>query len=191
MSFFVIQVRSGTEIKTRELLYRALEQKDCNEVKAVYAIDSYTEINEQKEYVERLLEESSVYNNLHTKRIKALLITLRQLETSGSHGDDLFEYQQEIKQLTEQLQQYRLQKKFNSIKGYILIETSFDCFSLSANLWQLIKQLPTVISIPSRYNVPLDEVRQMFEELEIPKLFEVETCMSEMVKGLIGYGESC
>lgn len=189
MSFFIIQVRSGSEVRTKELLNHALLQNNCNEVKAVYALDTCLdlEIYEQKDSVAMLLEESSIYNSLHIKRYKSLLNTLRQLKQGSNLDSELTQYKQEIRLLTEQLQQYRLQVKQNSIKGYILIETTFDCFTLSASLWQLIKQLPTVISIPSRYNVPINEVKEMFEALVIPNLSAIEMIMSDMEKGLVRY----
>jgi len=183
-SFFVVQVQTGSEIESKEMLKVILDRAGNNDVKAIYAMETYTEVINNTTTISELteLDEYGISDYLHIKRIQSSITNLRTScdrlkESMCEDSASLLEsYQKQIRSLTKVLQNARKNttKISSLLKGYILIETSVDYSFLPSELWHLIKSVPKVVSIPSKYNVPIEEIESFFENFDMTPQIEVE-----------------
>lgn len=86
------------------------------------------------------------------------------------------EYQKQIKHITAKVKNIRdTTRKIGSVlKGYILVEVDQTFDYLPNHLWHLIKSIPKVMGIPSRMNIPQDEIDAFFEEVEMSNEIEMQ-----------------
>lgn len=183
MSFFPIQVVTGKEILTKEMLCKTLNMKQENVVKAIYAMESFDAITDDNN--SDAIETEDVVNHLHIQRLQFGLSNLRfayeNLKQSNNEESCnlLHDYKKNIRNLTNQLNQIRNHtKKIQSVfPGYILIELKEDFHYLPDHLYHLIKSVPGVISSSlnnSRLKILDDEVDVFFQTLELTKEVEVQ-----------------
>lgn len=185
-SFFVVQVHTGYEIEAKEMLKVVLNKTNNTNVKAIYAMETFTEVVKNNDDFLNLsnfdLDEESISEHLHVRRIQAGLTNLRNAcEGLKSHnGEDsltlLQSYQENIRSLSKQLREVRKNsKKISSLlNGYILIELTNDVYTLPNDLWHLIKSVPKIVGFPSKNNVPQEEIEYFFQKVDITPQVELE-----------------
>lgn len=178
-SFFVVQVKSGRELFVKDMMMKAFERSCIHHVKAIYAMESYTNVIDQFDSLADALKEEQVSEYLHFKRIKYYVQKLREIIYDNQHTEQdtlnmLESYQQDIREVTARLKAMRNSQMTIVVKGYILIETVDTHNTLPVDLWHTIKSIPNVIGFPSRYNVPVQEVQTFFEQIEMTEQIEVE-----------------
>jgi transcription antitermination factor NusG len=184
MTYFVVQVRSGTEIEVKDMLNNALNRVGDSMVKAIYAMETFTEIIRDGNTAVDLSELNSedISEHLYVKRIQAGLNNLRIAcdklkEYKDANSLALLEtYKYNIRELSKDLREVRKNtKKISSvISGYILVELNVDFYYFPDNLWHLVKSVPNVTGIPSKYNVPQEEVDAFFQQVDITPEVEIQ-----------------
>ncbi|PID03803.1 hypothetical protein CSV67_03955 [Sporosarcina sp. P2] len=189
MAYFVVQVRSGAEIEVKEMLNTVLNRVGDSMVKAIYAMETFTEIIREDNTAVDLSELNSddISEHLYVKRIQAALNNLRIAcdklkEYNDANSLVLLEtYKDSIRELSKDLREVRKNtKKISSvISGYILVELNVDFYYFPDNLWHLVKSVPNVTGIPSKYNVPQEEVDAFFQQVDITP--EVEMQFEELL----------
>ncbi|GAB3051197.1 transcription termination/antitermination NusG family protein [Virgibacillus ainsalahensis] len=185
MSFFAVQVVSGSEIAVKEMLGKHLMRSGDNEIKSIYALETYTQTANELDFSE--LTEADITSYLNVQRLQTNLSNLRfaydQMQGNEDTGslNMIVEYRQQIKDLTTKLKNLRNKsKKIESVlKGYILIELDSNFHYLPKHLWHLIKSIPKVTGFPSRMNIPQHEIDTFFEETEMSA--EVELQFNEIL----------
>lgn len=183
-SFFVVQVRTGSELEAKEMLKTVLDRAGNYDVRAIYAMETYTEVINVANTVSEItaLDEYEISDYLHIKRIQSFITNLRTSydRLKGNMDEDsaslLESYRTQIRSLTKMLQNARknTSKVSSLLKGYILIETSANYSFLPNELWHLIKSVPKVVAIPSKYNVPIEEIKSFFENVDMTPQIEME-----------------
>ncbi|QUW23416.1 hypothetical protein JSQ81_07795 [Sporosarcina sp. Marseille-Q4063] len=189
MTYFVVQVRSGTEIEVKDMLNNVLNRVGDSMVKAIYAMETFTEIIRDGNTAVDLSELNSedISEHLYVKRIQAGLNNLRIAcdklkEYKDANSLALLEtYKDSIRGLSKELREVRMNtKKISSvISGYILVELNVDFYYFPDNLWHLVKSVPNVTGIPSKYNVPQEEVDAFFQQVDTTP--EVEMQFEELL----------
>ncbi|WP_067730183.1 transcription termination/antitermination NusG family protein [Oceanobacillus damuensis] len=189
MSFFAVQVRTGSEIAVKTMLNDRLIQSGMDAVTSIFALETYTQIanskNDQLD-VSRLTG-SDISNHLYIQRLQTNLSNLRiayqqmQCHEDVNTLDLMEEYRKQIKNITTKLKQIRdNSKKIESVlKGYILIELHNNFSHIPAHLWHLVKSIPKVIGFPSKMNIPQHEIEAFFEEVDMSH--EVELQFNEIL----------
>ncbi|MFC3041626.1 transcription termination/antitermination NusG family protein [Virgibacillus xinjiangensis] len=183
MSFFAVQVRTGSEIAVKKMLGDLLKRSGDDAVKAIYALETFTQTGTEMDFNE--LTDTDISNHLFVQRIQASLSNLRvayeEMKVSTGASDIMDEYRRQIKHLTARLKNLRpSSKKIGSVlKGYILIELENNFHYLPNHLWHLIKSIPKVSGFPSKMNIPQEEVDAFFEEVEMSP--EVELQFNEIL----------
>ncbi|MFC2947559.1 transcription termination/antitermination NusG family protein [Virgibacillus sediminis] len=183
MSFFAVQVRTGSEIAVKKMLGDLLTRLGDDAVKAIYALETFTQTGKEMDISE--LTDTDISNHLFVQRIQASLSNLRvayeEMKASTGASDIMDEYRRQIKHLTARLKNLRpSSKKIGSVlKGYILIELENNFHYLPNHLWHLIKSIPKVSGFPSKMNIPQEEVDAFFEEVEMSP--EVELQFNEIL----------
>ncbi len=183
MTYFVVQVRSGSEIEVKEMLNTVLNRAGDSMVKTIYAMETFTEIIRDNDCAVDLSELNSndISEHLYVKRIQAGLTNLRIACDKLKEYKDanslilLDTYKDSIRELSKELKDVRKNtKKISSvISGYILIELNVDFYYFPDNLWHLVKSVPNVTGIPSKYNVPQDEIDAFFQQVDITPEVEI------------------
>lgn len=185
-AFFVVQVRTGFEIDVKECLKAVLNKHQNHEIKAIYAMETYTQLLKDESSVQltEKLSKDDINVFLEVKQIRQGISNLRnsvKLLKENNNGEEdtlrlIESYQKEIRELTNKLKEYRSSSKQiqSLLKGYILIETANDYNYLPNHLWHLVKSVPHVIGFPSRYNVPKYEIEMFFESIDLTPQIEME-----------------
>lgn len=189
MAYFVIQVRSGKEIEAKEMLKSVLLRSGDSMVKTIYAMETFTEIVRMDDASVDLseLKTEDISDHLYVKRIQAGLSNLRTACNNLKEYKDvnslalLADYKDSIRELSQQLRAARNEsKKISSvISGYILIELNVDFHYFPDNLWHLVKSIPNVTGIPSKHNIPQEEVDAFFHQIDVTP--EVELQFEELL----------
>lgn len=189
MAYFVIQVRSGKEIEAKEMLKSVLLRSGDSMVKTIYAMETFTEIVRMDDASVDLseLKTEDISDHLYVKRIQVGLSNLRTACNNLKEYKDanslalLADYKDSIRELSKQLRAARNEsKKISSvISGYILIELNVDFHYFPDNLWHLVKSLPNVAGIPSKHNIPQEEVDAFFHQVDVTP--EVELQFEELL----------
>lgn len=189
MAYFVIQVRTGAEIEAKEMLKSVLLRSSDSMVKAIYAMETFTEIIRMDNTSVDLsaLNNEDISDHLYVKRIQAGLNNLRTACDNLKVYKDanslalLGSYKDSIRELSKQLREARKEsKKISSvISGYILVELNVNFHYFPDNLWHLVKSIPNVIGIPSKYNIPQEEVDAFFHQVDAS--LEVELQFEELL----------
>ena len=185
MSFFAVQVRTGSEIAVKKMLKDVLNQSGDDTVTSIYALETYTQTTHPLDISE--LSAADLTNHLYVQRLQENLSNLRfaydQMQGYEDAGslDLIGEYQHQIKDLTTKLKGLRNTcKKIDSVlKGYVLIELDNNFHYLPKHLWHIIKSIPKVTGFPSRMNIPQHEINAFFEEVEMSA--EVELKFNEVL----------
>ena len=189
MAFFAIQVRTGQELKAKEMIKYLLKDTNVKEtclVKSIYALETYTEyVNDKKKAefdVSKKINRKDVFTKLQLDSMNEGLKNLKkQYQSMKEYTDEKsIEYinsiKQKIRQLTNGINE--IMKKSKKLKalfsGYILIELKINSDFLPENLWHLIHKCPIVVSIPSKYNIPAEEINSLFEKTETEPQIEVQ-----------------
>lgn len=189
MTYFVVQVRSGAEIEVKEMLNTVLNSAGDSIVKAIYAMETFTEIIRDGNTAVDLseLNTNDISEHLYVKRIQAGLNNLRIACDKLKEYKDanslalLNTYKDSICELSKDLREARKNtKKISSvISGYILVELNVDFYYFPDNLWHLVKSVPNVTGIPSKYDVPQEEIDAFFQQVDITP--EVEMQFEELL----------
>ncbi|OZU89021.1 hypothetical protein CIL03_08365 [Virgibacillus indicus] len=188
MTFFAVQVHTGSEIVVKEMLEKVLQQSRETSIKAIYAMESYTQV--VKDNIDSIdcknitLEE--ITSHLYAQRLQNSLSNLRlACEKLKRHKDSdslslIKEYRNNIKLVTDKLKAVKNNsRKISSVlPGYILVELDANFHYLPSHLWHLItKRVPKVIAIPSKMNIPQAEIDFFFQQVDLSP--EVELQMEE------------
>ncbi|MCM3638284.1 hypothetical protein M3152_11155 [Sporosarcina luteola] len=189
MAYFVVQVRSGKEIEVKEMLKAALHRTGDSMVKAIYAMETFTEIvrNEIDMCDLSALKTEDISDHLYVKRIQADLSNLRAACDSLKVYEDanslklLNSYKENIRELSTELREARKgTRKISSVlSGYILVELNVNFHYFPDNIWHLVKSIPNVAGIPSKYNIPQEEVDAFFTQVDVTP--EVEMQLDELL----------
>lgn len=189
MAYFVIQVRTGAEIEAKEILKTVLHRSGDSMVKAIYAMETFIEIiREDNTSVDlSALDKEDISDHLYVKRIQAGLNNLRtacdnlKVYKDAKSLSLLDSYRDNIRELSKELREARKgTKKISSVlSGYILVELNVDFYYFPDSLWHLVKSIPNVTGIPSKYNVPKEEVDAFFQQVDITP--EVEMQFEELL----------
>ncbi|MFS0574959.1 transcription termination/antitermination NusG family protein [Sporosarcina sp. 179-K 3D1 HS] len=189
MAFFVVQVRTGVEIEAKEMLKTFLHRSGDSMVKAIYAMETFTEIIREDHTSVDLsaLNMEDITDHLYVKRIQAGLNSLRTACDNLKVYKDanslalLGSYKDSIRNLTKNLREARkATKKISSVlSGYILIELNVNFHFFPDNLWHLVRSVPNVIGIPSKYNIPQEEIDTFFQQVDVTP--EVEMQFEELL----------
>lgn len=184
MAYFVIQVRTGAEIEVKEILKTVLLRSGDSMVKAIYAMETYTEIirEDNTSFDLSPLDTEDITDHLYVKRIQAGLNNLRTAFDNLKVYKDakslalLDSYRDNIRELSKELRDARKgTKKISSVlTGYILVELNVDFYYFPDNLWHLVKSIPNVTGIPSKYNIPQEEVDAFFHQIDVTPEVEME-----------------
>ncbi|MGG0656482.1 transcription termination/antitermination protein NusG [Rummeliibacillus pycnus] len=198
MSYFVVSVKTGTELNVKEMLLKVLALHNDNaNVEAIYAMETYTNLSNdvttfsEKQGVEsREFEKYQNYRNLQSN-LNNLRIAYDNLKTHYDAESLCLKdtYSKEISVLTKKIQQekQKVKKIISVLKGYIIIKTTRDTLKICNSLWHIIKSIPNVIGFPSIYSVPQEEMESFMRQLDLSpevqvKLGEVEEInVEEMV----------
>lgn len=189
MAYFVVQVRSGKEIEVKEMLKSVLLKTADSMVKAIYAMETFTEVIRMDNTSVDLsgLNMEDISDHLYVKRIQAGLNNLRtacdnlkvykdanSLALLGSYKDSICELSKQLREARKEM------KKISSvISGYILVELNVNFHYFPDNLWHLVKSIPNVTGIPSKYNIPQEEVDAFFHQVDVTP--EVELQFEELL----------
>ncbi|MFS0689033.1 transcription termination/antitermination NusG family protein [Sporosarcina sp. 179-K 8C2 HS] len=189
MAYFVVQVRSGKEIEVKEMLKAVLLRTGESMVKAIYAMETFTEIvrNEHDMIDLSALKTEDISDHLYMKRIQAGLSNLRAACDNLKVYEDanslklLNSYKENIRELSTELREARKgARKISSVlSGYILVELNVNFHYFPDNLWHLVKSIPNVAGIPSKYNIPQEEVDAFFTQVDVSP--EVEMQLDELL----------
>lgn len=189
MSFFAIQVKSGQEVDTKEMIKSVFGKTREFQVKGIYALETFTQIlgkESKSEELSDFFDNSDVMDYLHTKRTKENLSNLRVAYAGIDPVDDSDEtkrmresYQKEIAQQSEELKNANCHGRSiqSVLKGYILLELKEDLFEIPKRVWHLINSIPKVIGVVSSYSIPDEEIEQFFEQIDL--MPAVEVCAPE------------
>lgn len=184
MSFFVVQVKTGFELNVKEILTFMLENRAELEVKAIYAMETYTQVNSEEADLLNFsnLADEDVSEYLRVKRLQAGLTNLRNAydslrkHTGSVDAATILEsYRTSIKELTKELRDARknMLNISSVMSGYILIETLGNEVTISNALWQFVKQMPNITGFPSKVCVPYEEIEHFFNQLDITPDIEI------------------
>lgn len=189
MAFFAIQVRTGQELKAKEMIKYLLKDTSVKEtclVKSIYALETYTEYVNDKNKAEfdisNKINRKDVFTKLQLDSMNEGLTNLKKQYQSMKQYTDEKSIEcknlikQKIKQLTNGINE--MMKKSKKLKalfsGYLLIELKTSSNFLPDNLWHLIHKCPVVVAIPSKYNIPAEEINSLFEKTETEPQIEVQ-----------------
>lgn len=189
MSYFVVSVKTGTELQVKELLLKVLSSYENNaNVDAVLAMETYTHLpNESSTYAEKQVVDNREFETyLHYRNLQGLLNNLRiAYENLKGHLDAESlclrdTYRKEISILTKKIQQekQKVKKIISVLKGYIIIKTTKETLEISKSLWHIIKDIPNVIGFPSTYSIPQEEMDSFMNHLDLSP--EVQISLGEM-----------
>ncbi|MEN1969708.1 transcription termination/antitermination NusG family protein [Lentibacillus sp. N15] len=185
VAVFAIQVRTGLEIKAKEMLKHVFGQANEFLVKGIYALETYTEfINSQTNTIDTKAEinEGDISSHLIKDRYRSAITNLRlQLEAIERYNSPEYEnkksvYRQQIRQLENEMTTIKKTSKslHNVMSGYILVELEHNSTYLPKNIWHLIKNVPFVNKILSTTPIPEEEMRCFINNLEEITLPEAE-----------------
>lgn len=182
MSFFAVQVKSGQEIEAKEMLRAVFSRLKSIEVKAIYALESFTHLVQQGKEADKLsecLDDNDILEYLQAKRVRENLRNLRTAyaEMPAGHGEMAAmqeSYEEEMKVQTRCLKEKKPSKRLSVVlKGYILLELAEDVLELPQTIWQAVMSVSKVSSILSPYCIPEEEVEQFFETIDLTPSVEI------------------
>src|SRR5699024_3175197 len=176
-AFFAVQVRTGQEIKAKEMLKYVLEQKGVSIVKEIFANETHTKFvkNDTLEVSEcRNVTEEDIQNHLRKERINNSINNRRQqlevIESQTNEASEILKeaYRKEISKLQREVHEIREDSKVlkSVLSGYILIELHTNSVYLPNELWHMIKSVPVVTNILSTTPIPEEEIEFFFDKLE-------------------------
>ncbi|RST57359.1 hypothetical protein D5F11_022895 [Siminovitchia terrae] len=183
-SFFVLQVHTGFEIEAKEMLQSVLARTNNRTVKSIYAMEKVESVYQTSEDLKELteLDRDEISEHLHAKRLQAGLSNLRHACEAMKRYEDadtlalLDSYRENIRALTKQLKELRKgSKRIGSVlNGYILIETHENISRFPSDLLHIVYSIPKIIGLPSKNNVPQEEVDSFFTQIDISPEIEIE-----------------
>ncbi|MEB6549296.1 hypothetical protein MXL46_09335 [Heyndrickxia sporothermodurans] len=183
-SFFVLQVHTGFEIEAKEMLQSVLARTNNKTVKCIYAMEKVESVYPTNEGLGELceLDRDEISEHLHAKRLQAGLSNLRHACDAMKRYEDadtlalLDSYRENIRALTKQLKELRKgSKRIGSVlNGYILIETHEYISRFPSDLLHIVYSVPKIIGLPSKSNVPQEEVESFFTQIDITSEIELE-----------------
>lgn len=192
-SIYAIQVRSGFEIKAKEMLEYVLKKANEKRVLNIYALHTKTKIiSQNSENAHTDTDSESSINNHFLKRQYALSIANKREQLKAIERYRSPEYEQIKKQYRKQISELTrklalLKKEDNTqirtvLKGYILIELKDTITYLPNQLWQLIKSVPHISRILSRHPIPEEEIANFWANLDDELSTEVEIYFDEVME---------
>lgn len=175
-TFYAVQVMTGQETKTKDMLKRVLTTNGITSVKGIYANETHTQfVNNKSDSVTNGFEitEEDIFIYLKKDRMRSAITNRRlQLEVIENYYSPEIEllkkeYRKEISELEKKVRELSVEAKtiHSVLRGYILIEMTAESTILPAEIWHLIKNTPCVISILSRDPIPESEINHFFDNL--------------------------
>lgn len=171
-SVFAMQVRTGYEIKAKEMLKHVLLKTNDTSVKKIYAL-------ERKTFLDPATVDSDVISNedisnyLVKEQLNSSIANKRlQLGTIARYENDEFNtlknnYKKEINQMQKDVSSLRKKTKIYSVlHGYILIELKSTVKYLPDFLLNIIKGVPLILKVLSVNPIPTDEINKFFEKIK-------------------------
>lgn len=174
---FAIQVRTGQEIKAKEMLKHVFVNAGESLVKGIYALETHTEfINNNRDDVNLEFEitEQDIATHLSKERYRTAISNKRaQLKAIERYESKEYieikrQYRNEIYELERKLLNLRVKSKHlhSVLKGYLLIELHWNSTYMPNHLWHLIKSVPLVQNILSEFPIPKEEFNQFISNLD-------------------------
>lgn len=155
MAYFVVQVQTNFERDVLKTLTHVLMKKKINIVRSIYALNIKVDFKQPlkvtNEDIREHLKQVRIRDYLNNKRYKYSLFTDDDHETK----QQFIEFVNQISKLSNSKQ-----NKNSFIRGYIIVEITGNFEKMPSDLYHDIKSIPRVISIPSKYNIPDDEVEK-------------------------------
>ncbi len=116
------------------------------------------------------MTKNDIFNSLHLDSLREGLSNIKkQFESLKKYEDETsskmkLDLKEKIEHLTGQIDMVRSTAKNlkAAFPGYILIELRTESLYLPNELWQLLNQCPFVASIPSKHNIPAEEIDYFF-----------------------------
>lgn len=183
-SVFAVQVRTGYETKTKELLKYALKRANDVMIKGVYALETYTEFikKDTESFSSGHVNSEDLDSHLKKEHYSTSINNQRlQLEAIERYNSPDYEkikqdYRNDINQLQREATKIRKKSKtlHSVLRGYILIELEQNSRYLPNHLWQLVNDVPTVHRILSTDPIPEEEIDFFFDRLVETMKPEVE-----------------
>lgn len=183
MAFFAVQVHTGAEIKVKEKLEFLLNKHSWkHDVKAVYALETYTElVNENKTSFDfSELDNKDICEFMQLQRMRMGLANLRQQYVALKRHTEteislVNTYKEKICELTSEIKDFRQRTKqvTSLLKGYILVEIQQNFWKLPNELWHLIKSVPQVVNI-LKNSIPDYEIKSFFNKIKVTPEIELE-----------------
>lgn len=171
-SFFVLSVKSGHEKSVRDQIVYERTKQSLEKVKGVYALESYTSLQEDKEdilYKEidfTQLSEQQLSEYLHVLQMQHYIHELRSYNRANDTSWGCEQYRDEIRRLTKEISNVKVSKSAYLLKGYVLIETVQKYETIPIDLWYALKEIPYVLSIPNKNSIPEEEISLFFQQVE-------------------------
>ncbi len=184
MAFFAVQVQTGFEIQTKEMLKQFLTRAGDSMVKAIYALETFTECIEDNktDFEVSELNNEDISDHLQIQRLQSGLTNLRnQYDALRNHKDTesinlLNTYKDQMRKISKKIKEFRASsKKISSLlSGYILVELNINYHYIPDHLWHLIKSVPRVINLVSKYNIQKEEVESFFQQIDMTPEIEIQ-----------------
>lgn len=189
-AFFAIQVRTGSEIKAKEMLSFVLRKEQYPHVKGIYALETFTEVineNSKLDEVGTELSNEEIETDLRKKELRSLITNKRrQLEVIKRYNTKMYKQvketlSNEIRELEKEFQNLTTKKrKIKSVlSGYLLIEIRYNFHRLPEYLFHLIKEVPLVQRVLSLDPIPEHEIKVFAEHIDEVIEPEIEFTLEE------------
>lgn len=167
MSLFIVQVMTGKEVKVFQELSKKVASNDSIDIKGLFVKNTYTYLNKKIETVVESFSEEPL-THLKQKKIEFCLKELKkkQHQSIANFKEQYEKYHSYVQFLSQELEKMRNLKQLGGLlTGYLIIETNNHYTTIPATLYQFIKSLNYVISIPNRNSVPVEEIESFFQAL--------------------------
>jgi hypothetical protein len=177
---YAVQVRTGSEIKAKEMLKRVLSNANDQFVEKIFALETKTLLGNNLVDTSDVVTEEDIRNHLVKEELNSYVTNKRtQLEAIERYNDESYEqvkedYKQSINSVQKELVKYRKKPKVSSVlNGYILIELKETLEMIPNSLIGLITSVPYISRVLNQA-IPEYEVNSFFESVENQTMAQAE-----------------
>ena len=196
MTFFAVKVQNNKELEAKKAIEENLKLSDDNSVSLVKEIHTFQKEIVSADTKSSHLLSSQIQNevNTDTETNKMIADSLasskgnlqKQYDALKGKNDEASlrlkpELKENIKSLDKEIEQYRTQsKKIKPLMpGYVIIELHSKGLNyLPTKVWDIITKSSFVSFIPSRLNIPSEEIKEIFKQNMTES--EIELCLGEV-----------
>lgn len=175
-SVFALQVRTGQEIRAKEMLKMTLLNESDTHVKGIYAFETYTEMFSQGDDINHSpVNEEDISSHLAKERYRSAISNKRsQLEALNKHTTPELKkvkdkYRKEIRMLESEMRSVRENSKslHSVLSGYLLVELNQNSTYLPNHLYHLFNNTPLINNVLSTTPILEEELNQFIDGLDI------------------------